>query len=201
MEIKSIKIKGKNPNLFLIETDEGTFDFHSDAIVKFGLSVGEFDAQKFTKAKEESEIIIALNKVLKYINNRTKTEKQIKDYLYKAGYKSNVVKPVLEKLRGYGFINDNTYAQSYINSNPNFSRKKLKMKLQSAGVKAENFEAELGEVNELTSAVRTVEKFFATHTADQKNVEKITRRLVSQGYEWDTIKQALRDITNGADEN
>jgi len=40
MFIQSIKLKGKNANIFIITSDEGQHIFHSDIIVKFGLRVG-----------------------------------------------------------------------------------------------------------------------------------------------------------------
>ena len=194
MNILSIKAKGKNPNLFVVKTEETEFVLHSDIIVKFGLRMGEVDESRFNEAKEESEILIATNRCLNYLNQHIKTEKQIKDYLYKLGYKSKVVNVVLAKLKEYNLINDKIFAQSYINSNPSFSKIKLKQKLQGFGVKTENFEEDLDTVDEVVACKKEVEKFFKLKSVDKENIEKITRRLITKGYSWDSIKQVLSEF-------
>ncbi len=194
MFIQSIKLKGKNANIFIITSDEGQHIFHSDIIVKFGLRVGEVDTERFKQAEEESALLIATNTALNYINQHMKTEKQVKDYLYKKEYKSKIVNAVINKLKEYNLLNDNLYAQSYINSNPNFSKRKLKQKLQGFGIKSDDFEENLVEIDELPACTKEVEKFFKTKPVDKPNVEKLTRRLIGQGYGWDTIKQAMKNI-------
>lgn len=194
MNILSIKAKSKNTNIFEVKTESEIVFLHSDAIVKFFIKVGEVDAQNFNYAKEESELIIATNKALSYINKHIKTEKQVKDYLYKQNYKAPVVNKVLNKLKDYNLLNDGVYAQSYINSNPSFSKRKLMQKLQSFGVKKEAFETCLTEIDEEASCKKEVEKFFKTKQPSKENVEKLTRRLLTKGYGWETIKSCLNNL-------
>lgn len=194
MIIQSIKLKGKNANIFVVTTDEGQYLLHSDIIVKFGLHMGEFDAEKFKLAEEESNVLIATNVALKLLNQHMKTEKQVKDYLYKKEYKSKTVNAVINKLKEYNILNDNNFAQSYIRSNPSFSKRKLKQKLQSFGIKEQDYSEDLCEIDELPACVHEVEKFLKNKLPSKENTEKLTRRLVGQGYGWDTIKQAMKNL-------
>ena len=131
---------------------------------------------------------------MKYISSRLKTEKQIKDYLYKHEYHKNVVDEVLKKLKDYGIVDDKVYAESYIKSNVNFSKNKVKQKLMQAGVKNENFEEQINEIDEFESCIKHVQKFFKSKEVNKQNLDKLIRRLSSMGYNWDTIKSVLNKL-------
>lgn len=193
MEIKKLKLKSKNnANIFIAETDQGEFELHSDIIVKAGIKIGQIEEKDFYSALDESSKLIAFNLCVKYIGAKLKTEKQIKDYLYKKDYKTNTIKAVLEKLKEYGIINDSTYAEMYIRSNSNFSKNKLKQKLRSFGVKDDNMDSFVEEIDDTPTCFRQAEKFFKNKDITKENIEKLTRRLASQGYNWDTIKIVLQ---------
>ena len=52
------------------------------------------------------------DKALTYLSATRKTEKEIRRFLAEKGYLSAVVEYVLEKLRGYDFVNDEEYAEA-----------------------------------------------------------------------------------------
>jgi len=201
MIIESISLKSKrNPNIFNVETDVGIFEFHSDIIVKNAIKLGEINDEIFYKSEQESSEIIAFNLCVKYISSRLKTEKQIKDYLYKHEYKKITVESVIEKLKNYGIVDDKIYAESYIKSNSNFSKNKVKQKLMQAGVKNENFDEQICEIDELESSIKHAEKFFKNKEINKQNLEKLIRRLSGMGYTWDTIKSVLNKLKIDTDE-
>ena len=161
MNIINISLKSKrNPNIFNVEADGEIFEMHSDIIVKNGIKLGEMDDETFYKSEQESAEIIAFNLCVKYISSRLKTEKQIKDYLYKNNYKKQTVDIVIDKLKNYGIVDDKTYVESYIKSNSNFSKNKVKQKLMQAGVKNENFEEHVALIDDLESCIKHTEKFL-----------------------------------------
>ena len=173
MNIISMKVKGKNTNIFIVKTDSEEYIMHSDIIVKFGICKGLVAEERFKQAVEESTLLIATNTALNYLNQHNKSEKQVKDYLYKKGYKSTIVNAVCIKLKEYNLFNDKTYVQSYINSNLNFSKRKLKQKLQGFGIKNEDYETFLNEIDELPACVKEVDKFFKNRVADKANTENL----------------------------
>lgn len=195
MKILKISLKSKrNPNIFIVETDNDVYEMHSDIIVKNSIKSGEVDNENFYTSVQESAELIAFNLCTKYISSRLKTEKQIKDYLYKHEYKKSVVEAVIEKLKNYGIIDDNLYAESYIKSNANFSKNKVKQKLKQVGVKDENLECFLEEIDDSESCVKQAKKFFKTREINKQNIEKLMRRLSGMGYGWDTIKSVLNQL-------
>ena len=192
MEIIGLKLKNKrNANVFICSTNIGEFELHSDVIVKSGIKVGEFDDVKFQTVVQESSELIAFNLAMKYVGSRLKTEQQIKDYLYKKDYHRSTVDVVVEKLKEYKIIDDKTYAETYIRTNPNFSKNKLKQKLFSSGVKSENMDESLVEVDDEISCRRNAEKYLRNKIVDKQTIEKLIRRLQGMGYGWETIKSTL----------
>ena len=192
MEILSLKLKSKrNANVFICSTDAGEFELHSDIIVKNGIKTGEFDDKKFYSAVKESADLIAFNLAAKYVGSRLKTEQQIKDYLYKKEYHKSTVDSVVEKMKEYKIIDDKIYAETYIRTNPNFSKNKLKQKLFSCGVKSENMDESLIEVDDEISCKKNAEKYLRNKVVDKQTIEKLIRRLQGMGYGWETIKLTL----------
>ncbi len=195
MEIKALKLKNKNnPNVFVVLTDCGEFELHSEPIVKHAIKKGEVADDVFNLAVAESSALIATEKATKYLANKLKTEQQIKDYLYKQGYHKSTVEAVLNKLKEYGLINDAYFAKSYIASNKNFSTNKLKQKLISFGVKQDVLSEFLLDVDDYPSCKIHAQKFLKNKEINKQTIEKLTRNLASKGYNFETIKRVFNDI-------
>ena len=195
MEIYSFKLKSKtNSNVFVVTTSDGEFILHSDIIVKYKLEKGLVNSNVLFEAVQESEILIGLNLSLKYISSKLKTEKQIKDYLYKKEFHKHTVEKILEKLKEYNVVNDNVYAESYAASNPNFSKNKIKQKLMLAGVKSDLSETAVQNIDDDASCLKHAEKYMRNKIVDKQTIEKLIRRLQGMGYNWDTINHTLKHI-------
>ena len=195
MEIYSIALKNKrNPNIFVLHTDNGDFDFYSDILVRDNITKGEVDSEKFYASHQESLVIIAFNMATKYISSKLKTEQQIKDYLYKKEFHKQTVDVVLEKLKSYNIINDANYAKSYAKANPIFSKNKLKQKLYASGVKGDVVADIVADVDDYASCLHHAEKYLRNKIKDKQTIEKLIRRLQSMGYNWDAIKHSLNKI-------
>lgn len=195
MEIYSLTLKNKrNPNIFVVYTDKGEFDFYSDILVRDNIQKGEINNEKFFAAHEESLVCIAFNMATKYISSRLKTEQQIKDYLYKKEFHKETVDQVVEKLKNYKIIDDANYALSYAKANPNFSKNKLKQKLYASGVKSAVVADSVAEVDDYSSCLYHAEKYLRNKINNKETIEKLVRRLQSMGYNWDAIKHALNKI-------
>lgn len=195
MKILSLKLKSKkDANVFVASTDIGEYDLFSEIIVKYSLSVGEIDDEKFQRAVKESMEKIAFNVAVKYASNKLKTEKQIRDYLYKKEFKKATILPVIEKLKEYGVIDDKIYMESYIKSNPNFSKNKLKQKLIMSGISKDLIDEKLNDLEDEDSCLTNANKFLKNKIMDQKTREKLIRRLTYLGYSWDSINSVLKTL-------
>ncbi|MBQ7370157.1 MAG: RecX family transcriptional regulator [Clostridia bacterium] len=169
-----------------------------EVVVKHRLKVGMKVEENFlSQIQLDSEKSVALDKTLTYITATQKTEKQIRDYLYKKGYLSTVVEYVLEKLRDYRFVDDKDYAETYAKSYATRKGKRLiKMELYKKGIKKEEIESALNEVDEDTqiqTASGLVEKYMRSKTPDRQTLAKAFRYLVSKGFDYDVAKKALEN--------
>ena len=117
-KITQITIQTKNKdrcNLFI----DGEFyaGISVEAVMKFRLKVGqEVNSDTLKALIEDNERAEALAKALKYLSNRLKTKREVKDYLLKKGYSENVVWYCIDKLKDYGYIDDKEYSKRYIES-------------------------------------------------------------------------------------
>ena len=76
----------------------------------------QVDLAELDAIQAENETSQALDKAMTHLSASMKTEKQVRDYLKKKGYVDAVCDQVLEKLRGYGFVDDAEYCAQYIRS-------------------------------------------------------------------------------------
>ena len=195
MKILSLKLKSKkDANVFVASTDIGEYDLFSEIIVKYSLGNGEIDDETFKRAVKESMEKIAFNVAVKYASNKLKTEKQIRDYLYKKEFKKATILSVIEKLKEYGVIDDKIYMESYIKSNPNFSKNKLKQKLIMSGISKDLIDEKLNDLEDEDSCLTNANKFLKNKIMDQKTREKLIRRLTYLGYSWDSINSVLKTL-------
>lgn len=197
MEILSIKLKNnRTSTIFLISTDCGEFRMHSDVIVKYSVHIGQMSDDKFFSALSESEILIAFNLVSKYLNSRMKSEREIRDYLRKKDFSPPTIKGVIEKLREYKIIDDETYADTFIRTRQNESKQKIKQKLISKGIKADIIDEHLRDVDDFDACLNSAKKYMKNKVIDRSTIEKLYRHLISKGYTYDVVRRAVSMATS-----
>lgn len=188
-----VAVKDKNRvNLYLNNKFYCSLDL--ETVVKNGLKAGIIiDEKKLENIQLQSEKQTALNKVLRLINTRYKTQKEVQDYLHQKGYLPQVIYYVLEKLNEYHYIDDERYVDSYIASHKNFGKLKLKQELYQKGISQTIIDAKL-EVEDFdqTEQICTLAQKYMKNKDDTKeNYIKLFKYLMGKGFEYETIKSAL----------
>ncbi len=166
------------------------------------LKAGQIITQaRLDEIQLESEKSTALDKALTYITATQKTEKQIRDYLQKKGYVDAVINYVVEKMQGYNFLNDASYAEDYVSE---VSKKKggklIKMELRKRGVSETAIEEALGALSQeeqIASAKQILEKYMRYKEKDQATLMKAFRYLMGKGFDYEIAKEALSQFANG----
>ena len=107
-----------------------------ETTVKNRLKVGQSVTEQFlSEIQLESEKTSALDKALTHITATQKTEREIRSFLTKKGYLPATVEYVLEKLRGYDFVNDGEYAKAYVASKSKRKGERLiELELRAKGI-------------------------------------------------------------------
>ncbi len=201
-EISVQKRNKKRCNLYL----DGNFSCSLDSftVLKYNLKVGqEMTSERLEELTFESEKDKALSYAFDYISKYFKTEKQLKDKLYEKGYMRPIVDYVMEKVKDYGYVDDERFAKAYIQTN---SKKKgtklLKYELKSKGVSESVLsEIETDEDTEKAACKAYAEKFFSKNEMSKENVRKLYQRLYSRGFSYDIVSDILDKIRNEVDDD
>jgi len=172
-----------------------------ETTIKYRLKAGQtVDPVFLSEIQLESEKNTALDKALTHLCATRKTEKQIRDFLSKKGYLPAVVEFVLEKMRGYNFLNDSEYAESYVEAQGAKKGERLiRMELKAKGVSEEEIDGALENLNEETqedAARKILEKYMRGKNADKETLSKAFRYLMSKGFTYETAKSALSELAD-----
>ena len=176
-----------------------------ETAVKNRLKVGMVVTEaRLAEMQFESEKNTALDKALTYLSATRKTEKEIRRFLAGKGYLSAVVEYVLEKLRGYDFVNDEEYAEAYVGS---VAKRKggrlIRMELRNKGVADEDIDSALESLPEETereTAREILQKYMRNKEIDSKNLQKAYRYLLGKGFDYDTVKSVISTLCENEDE-
>ena len=165
-----------------------------EVVIKNRLKVGQDVELSYLDALQlESEKATALDKAMTHLSSSMKTRRQVSDFLRKKGYVDAVVEYVLEKLEGYGFVDDEEYARQYAGSaSKTKGRRLIALELQKKGVPADAAQAAVENIQgEEDAALKILQKYMRGRTADRETLYKAFRYLLGKGFEYDTAKSAL----------
>ena len=167
-----------------------------ECVVVNRLKVGQHVTQKqIDDYQLQSEKSTALDKALTYITATQKTEKQIRDYLQKKGYVQAVIEYVIEKMRGYNFLNDRGYAQDYVQEvSVKKGGKLIKQELKKRGVSDDAIDEALSTLStedQTQTALQILQKYLRYKEKDQAALQKAFRYLLGKGFEYEIAKDAL----------
>lgn len=199
-EITAITPQKKDKSRCNIELDGRFFcGMKLETVMKNHLKAGmSVDTEYLSRLQLESEKLTALDKALTHITVSMKTEKEIRDYLTKKGYLPDILDYVVEKMKGYGYLDDAVYAKSYAeNASARKGRRMIAAELKRKGVSDEEIEGALdGLTGEAESAKKHFEKYMRGKPYDRPTLQKAFRHLLSKGYDYETARAAM----DGADD-
>ncbi len=152
-------------------------------------------------------------RVISYLADAQKTETQVKKYILitlikkKGEWYADLSKPeieeltekVIENLKKYGYINDEKYAESFINSrlkNKPRGKSVLLGELLSKGVEKSVAQEKIDECvdDEYTVLKNVFMKKFKDGKITKNDTKKIGY-LLRKGFNWDLIEQLINDDT------
>lgn len=176
-----------------------------ETAVKNRLKVGQIiSLERLAEIQLECEKNVAFDKALTHISATQKTEREIRTFLTGKGYLSEVVDYVIEKLKGYDFINDGVYAESYVESAAKRKGGRLiRMELKRRGIGEEEIDGALSticEEDEIATATTILNKYMRGKPTDTQTLQKAYRYLIGKGFSYDTAKAALGAYGEALDE-
>ncbi len=173
-----------------------------EVAVKYRLKPGmtieksELDAIQF-----ENEKVQATERAMNHLSATMKTCRQMRDFLNSKGYTQAVADYVIDKLEGYGYIDDYAYCRAYVNSVSGKGKTAIRAALIKRGALREAIDAALDEVEEDEDEVLAVaQKYMRGKSTTRENLNKALRHLISRGFDYDVAKSALSRLGREEDE-
>lgn len=200
--ITEIRKIGKGQRYYLYLDDEFFGVYEAEILARHCLRTGQsFDESFFEDLKLENGDYACFNRGLSLLEKSMKSEKMVKDYLREKGYPKPCIDKAIDKLKEYGYINDENFCESYINSyRSNKSKKKLKYDLLSKGIKeniiCEKLDQLLDEDEERENLQNLAQKYMKNKEFDLKNKQKFYNHFVSKGYDYGLILNIWEELQN-----
>jgi regulatory protein len=165
----------------------------------------EITEDEYNKILTELIYVKAKDKAVKLLGFSARTEKELVDKLSK-DYSPEICERVIEMLKKYGYIDDSSYATSYISDSFKFKgwgSRRIKSELRHKGVDDETIDQAItnAELDEQTKAYELLKKRLKGNTCpDYKERSKHYRYLVGRGFSYDDINSAFSRLTETEDD-
>ena len=202
MEITAITPQKHDAKRCNIEVDGRFFcGMQLLTVMEHRLKVGSIVTEEELSALQlAGEKQTALDKALTHISASMKTEKDMRDFLRRKGYLQEVSDYVVEKMKGYGYLDDEAFARAYAESAGKRKGSRLiRMELKRKGV-PESALAALPERDERGAAAEVLQKYLRGKEQDVKMLRKAYAHLLSKGFDHDTARAALEELRGAWEE-
>ena len=197
-EITCIQVQKRNPDRVIIFLD-GEYAFGLSRIVAAWLHTGQRLAEdKINALCNEDGIEVAFQKALNLLSRKQRTSHEIQQKLVEKGFSSSQIDAVLAKLQKAGFIEDEKYAEMWVENRNSFhprSQRLVRLELLHKGVANEKIEKALAgsaEDSELATqaAMQQIRKY---ESLDWENFrKKLTAFLLRRGFSYGTVAPVVR---------
>lgn len=201
MKITEIKKIGKGQRYYLYVDDECLGIMEAEVLARHNLKTGQLlDKQFFDDLIVENGDYACFNRSLSLLAKVMKTEKQLREYLNEKKYPKSCIDKAVDKLKDYGYINDQAFCENYVNlSGESKSKRKIKFELLQKGVKNELIDQvleKLSDENERQVCLKFAQKFMKNREIDVKTKQKFYNHLASKGFNFSDISQAWEEVVN-----
>lgn len=167
------------------------------------------DSTVLDQINKDNNYIIIYYQALSYIKTRQRSKKEINLYLTKKGYEDIIIKYTINKLEKEGYIDDNRFAQSYINDRINLTNDgiyKIRRELINFGIDITIIENYISNINEeliKQKISKIIDKQIKLNTkhSGYKLKNKIFNYLLNLGYDSKMILEYLNKVEIKDDEN
>ncbi len=147
---------------------------------------------------------VNLNRALRFLSFRPRSEKEIRDYLSKKKVSELVAQKILSKLKENKFLNDEEFAKWWVEQRTLIKPRAwriIKIELKQKGIPKEIIEqltqnTEFKLQNDLEMAIKLAQKRLPRYKnlSRQEVYQKLSRYLASKGFDWETVKISIDEV-------
>ena len=198
LRITGLKQGVKNPNRVNVFVD-GKFAFSLDVaqVVDFKIKAGKLlEPEELLEYQKASEFGKLYQRALEWVLTRSRSEKELRDYLYKKVYEKKLDKKyiddIVEKLKEKKYLDDTRFAEWYVENRfvkKGVSARRLRIELMKKGVEKSIIEEVLSasERNDKDEILKIIAKKRAKYTD-----EKFIQYLCRQGFSFELVSELVR---------
>ena len=202
--MKIIKCKKTTKGRYKIYLDdERELLLYEDAILKFELLLKkEIDEEYIMEVEKYNQECDVYNVALESIKHRFKSVYDLREFLLKKEYPGDLIEKVIEKLEIQGYLNDRSFAKSYINNQISTTNKgpyKIRRELCEHKVNVNVVDEELVVFDEglqLEKIKKVASRIYNSNRNKGGLVlkTKIINDLVNLGYETGVILKIVSEF-------
>jgi regulatory protein len=205
-QVTALKVQVRNPNRVNVFLD-GEFAFGLERITAAWLRVGQvLSDEKITELKQQDEQEVVYLKALHLLEFRPRSEEEIRRKLDKKEIPAEVINQVIERLRRNNLVNDEQFAQAWVENRSAFrprSRRALQYEMRQKGLSGTAIEQALNnlEVDEeelaYQAAIKQSRKLNQLDKLDfrRKMFSFLARRGFSYGTSAPVVERIWKDIS------
>lgn len=197
MTVTKIEPLGKNRNRVYID-EELAFVLYRGELSHYEIKEGcEIQEESYREIVEEVLVKRAKLRCMNLLKSMDRTEFQLRERLARGDYPECVIEKALEYVKHYGYVNDASYAERYIESRQDQkSRREITCDLMRKGIAKDIIASAFEErepIDEEAQIRRWLEKKRVDpETASPKEKQKMYMFLMRKGFSSGEVTRALR---------
>ena len=190
-------IEKVNKYKFRITTDKSVFYTYQSDIRRYDIKENiEFPEERYEAFVKETLMPRARKKALDILSRADCSESDLKRKLFLKDYPSNVVDDAINYVKKFNYINDERYAENYLNyRGKSKSSRQLKIALKSKGIDSSIIESLMNDERSDEEALYNLlrKKIKNPEEMDDEKIRKIYAYLYRRGFSAELISSGLRD--------
>ncbi len=200
-KITALKVQKRNPNRVNVYLD-GKFAFGVSRIVSAWLQLGQvLTEEKIQSLQKEDTDEVAFQNALKVLSYRPRSIHEVHKKLKENGFEETTIQSVLERLKRDGLVEDESFAQAWVENRTVFhprSRKLIALELRHKGVPDEVVQNALaaGAVDDETlayqSAIQYAHRLKGLEWQDFR--KKLSGYLLRRGFSFGIVSPLVRQV-------
>ncbi|WP_035291470.1 recombination regulator RecX [Clostridium sp. KNHs214] len=206
--ISSIEVQKRDKNRVNVYIDnEFAFGCNAELVYIYDLKKGKkVDLEFLQSVAEEDNYLNGKNYALKVIEKTYKTEKEIRDKLYKKEYGYKAVDRIIAFLKKYKFLDDYKYTETFIKDRIiKYGKNKIKFDLIKKGIEEDLIIEKLNVIDyekEYGSAYALGEGKYKLLIKSEKEVskdifkiyKKVCDFLIRRGFDYNIVNSVIEQL-------
>ncbi|MGI5850123.1 MAG: RecX family transcriptional regulator [Christensenellales bacterium] len=192
--------KKKNDRYNIYIDGEYAASLGAEACAVFGIKKGEaIDENVLRSAVFEDNTKYAFDSAVSLLAVKMRTRSELFSKLSRKGIDGDAISAAIEKLAGYGYVNDAVYAKEIIRTaiaSANYGRKAIAYKLKSSGIDDETIKEALALYTDETEkkiAEKKLKVLWARYKNDRAAKRKMFSHLARHGFDYSIIRTLISE--------